>query len=158
MKQDKNVTRAIGVAGEWWVAGSLQLQGAEQGYRVSDVNIDDAGTDLLLLKCDSGKIIKTYEIQVKTARTTTKNRAYYRMLSLIKHGITNPDRIYIFIYAPKSVKYCWIFTEKEIIDKYQGLEKAKNISFSVVDDAKDIGSSNRCNPDELFLKVLAKLR
>ena len=62
---ETNVSKAIGVAGEYWVASTILFQGSEEGYRVCTVDVDDLGTDLFIAKYTNGILVKTYEVQVK---------------------------------------------------------------------------------------------
>ena len=74
------------------------MQDADEGYRISTVSIDDAGTDLFLLKCKDNAVINTHEIQVKTARTLQKaNNTYFGMTRPAKHGMKN-KKGYIFLF------------------------------------------------------------
>lgn len=159
MESQKNLSKCIGVAGELWVAATLLFQGAEQGYRVSTVDIDDAGTDLFLFKANKNSVESIHEIQVKTARTTQKNNyAYFGMQRPLLKGMSNQRRIYIFIYAPRDVKYCWVLTEKEISEDYKIKPSVHNISFSTLKSTKEKGTKYRCEPDRLFDTVVAKVR
>lgn len=158
MESQKNLSKCIGVAGELWVAATLLFQGVDQGYRVSTVDIDDAGTDLFLFKANKNTVESIYEIQVKTARTAQKNNyAYFGMQRPLLKGMSNHRRIYIFIYAPKDVKYCWVLTEKEISEDYKIKPSVHNISFSTLERTKARGTKNRCEPGRLFDTVVDKI-
>lgn len=154
----KAPSQAIGKAGELWVASALLFQGSDRGYRISTVDIDDNGTDLFLFRQENNAIKEMYELQIKTARTEQKNRyAYFGMQRPLKKGMKNLERIYIFIYAPKDVKYCWVLTEEEINKDYDITESVRNISFTVREDSQAKGVKYRCSPSDLFSAIMKKV-
>ena len=152
-------TKGIGIAGEYWVAATLLFQGIDKGYRISTVDVDDSGTDLFLFKEINNTIQDIIEIQVKTSRKPQKNNyVYFGMQRPLLKGMKNKKRIYIFIYVPNNVKYCWIITENEISTDYNIKPTVHNISFSVLPGTKEKGLKYRCDPEDLFKYVLKKIR
>jgi len=158
MGSQKDLSKCIEYAGELWVAATLLFQGADQGYRVSTVDIDDSGTDLFFVEANKNTVESIYEIQVKTARAAQKNNyAYFGMQRPLLKGMSNHRRIYIFIYAPKDVKNCWVLTEKEISEDYKIKPSVHNISFSTLESTKEKGIKYRCEPGRLFDAVVGKI-
>lgn len=158
MGTEKQPSKGIGTAGELWVAATLLFQGIDEGYRVSTVDVDDSGTDLFLFKEEENAIKEIHEIQVKTARKTQKNkRAFFGMQRPLIKGMKNLERIYVFLFVPKNVKYCWVITEKEISDDYNIKPTVHNISFSVLPHTKEKGVKYRCNPEDLFSCIKNKI-
>lgn len=159
MTSKNELSKCIGVAGELWVAATLLFQGADHGYRVSTVDVDDAGTDLFLFKVSRNTVESIYEIQVKTARTLQrKNYAYFGMQRPLVKGMSNQRRIYVFIYVPKKIEYCWVLTEKEIVKNYNIKSSVHNISFSVQINTKEKGVKYRCQSDDLFEAIIKKTK
>ena len=151
-----DISKAIGIAGEYWVASTILFQGAEKGYRICTVDVDDFGTDLFIFKYENGAVINTFEIQVKTVRTLQHKdtRAAFSLKRSIHHGLNNYNRIYVLIYAPSNVKYCWVLTENDIIRTYRNItETSPSISFSIKENARERGIRYRCTPENLFTKI-----
>ena len=150
-----DVSKAIGIAGEYWVASTLLFQGSEKGYRISTADVDDFGTDLFLLKYENGIVLKTYEIQVKTVRTLQhkETRASFSLKRPIHHGMNNNNRIYILIYAPLNVECCWVLTENDITQNYNITVTSPSISFSIKENTLEKGKIYRCMPKELFGRI-----
>ena len=71
----------------------------------------------------------------------------------VHHGLNNARRIYVLLFSPLNVKYCWIFTEKQLKEKYRTITTNSNITFSIKENARDRGMEFRCHPNELFNRI-----